>query len=85
MSDSRMGAIVQYCGHDGHFIADIYKIGNTNVINASQPVTMNNLRRPARGCTHHISDFPTSGFWQPRKGLFVIPEEQCIEIEPEGK
>lgn len=80
MSQARMGAIVKYCGHDGCFLADIHKVGNTNVINAAKPVTMDNLTRPARRCTHHISDFPTAGFWKPQKGIFVIPEKQCIEI-----
>ena len=76
MSKAAMGAVVQYCGHNGTFIADIFRIGDVNVVHASQPVTMENLRRPALGPTHHLVDFPTAGFWEPSKGVFVVPHEQ---------
>jgi hypothetical protein len=84
MSESKMGAIVQYCGHDGWFIADIHRVENVNVIYASRPVTMENLNRPAEDCTHHITDFPVGGFWKPQKGIFVIPEAQCKALSGNG-
>ena len=85
MSESRMGAIIKYCGHDGCFIADIHRVGNVNVIHASLPVTMENLDRPARDCTHQIVDFPIGGFWKPHHGVFVIPEKQCRELGGKSK
>lgn len=80
MSRAAMGAKVQYCGHDGTFIADIFRIGNINVVNANGPVTPSNLERPAVGATHRLRDFPEAGFWSPNKGVFVVPEKQVVEL-----
>lgn len=76
MAESYLGAIVQYCGHNGCFIADIFTVGNANVVRANGPVTMDNLIRPASNVTHHLMDFPSSGFWRPDLGVFVVPQEQ---------
>ena len=80
MAKSHMGAVVKYCGHNGSFIADIWEVGNTNVVHASRPVSMENLDRPALGCTHHLSDFPKPGFWKPHHGIFVVPAKQVTEL-----
>jgi len=34
MSESKMGAKVMYCGHTGWFLADIFRVGNVNVVKA---------------------------------------------------
>jgi len=81
MSEPKTGALVAYCGHDGYFIADIYKVGTANVVRANKPVTPDNIRRPMIGATHHMSDFPELGFWRPDLGLFVVPESQVKEIK----
>jgi hypothetical protein len=75
---SDLGAIVQFCGHNGWFIADILKMGPVTVVNANGPVTPDNLVRDHRigAPTHHLSDFPLAGFWNTRKGVFVVPSEQ---------
>ena len=81
MSKSKMGAKVKYCGHDGWFIADIYKIAGVNVVNGHGPITSDNINRPGDDATHYMSDFPEAGFWNPLKGVFVVPEAQIKEIE----
>ncbi len=80
MSKSSMGALVQYCGHNGCFIADIWHIGNINVVVASQSVLPENLDRQSKP-THHISDFPKAGYWKPFKGIFVVPQEQVKNLK----
>lgn len=76
----KSGAHVQYCGHDGWFIADIYAIGNVYVVRANGKVTADNLTRPATGATHHLVDFPEAGFWRPDIGVFVVPRKQVIDL-----
>ena len=84
MSNAKMGARVQYCGHDGHFVADIFTVADANVVRANGPVTPGNLIRPAQQqcapATHVLLDFPTTGFWRPDIGVFVVPEAQVKEI-----
>ena len=80
MSKAAIGAIVQYCGHDGTFVADIFVVGNTNVVRASRNVSPENLERPARGATHLVSDFPIRGFWRPDLGIFVVPQKQVVNL-----
>ncbi len=72
-----------YCGHKGCFIADIYEVGDVNVINAGRPVDLRTLFREPSAlavATHHMSDFPNAGFWRPRKGIFVVPAVQVKEL-----
>jgi len=76
MSEAAMGALVQYCGHDGCFIADIFEVAGANVVRASRPITPDNLLRPADEATHHLLDMPTAGFWRPDLGVFVVPKDQ---------
>ncbi len=83
MADSYTGALVKYCGHRAVFVADIVRVGNANVVRANRPVTMENVvRDPShiRVATHHLGDFPTSGFWRPDLGVFVVPEDQVVEL-----
>jgi hypothetical protein len=75
-----MGALVQFCGHDGYFVADIHRVGNVNVVKANGAVTPGNITRPAKGATHHMVDMPTAGYWNPKIGVFVVPEEQVTEL-----
>ena len=82
MSKSAMGAIVQFCGHRGTFIADIYDIGECNVVHASREVNGDTINRDNfDAATHHISDFPKAGFWKPRIGVFVVPKSQVTELK----
>jgi hypothetical protein len=85
MSEGKSGAIVQYCGHDGTFVADIFKIGNVNVVVANGPVTPDNITRPAKGATHHLEDFPEAGCWNLRRGFFAVPCEQVTDLRPAKK
>jgi hypothetical protein len=80
MSKEKMGAKVQYCGHDGTFVADIFLVSGANVVRANGPIKHWNLVRPAKGATHHLMDFPTAGFWRPDIGVFVVPETQVKEL-----
>jgi hypothetical protein len=80
MAKSRMGALVLYCGHKGSFVADIWEIGNVNVVVASRPVLPENLDRHSEP-THHMIDFPEAGYWKPYKGMFVVPEAQVTECK----
>lgn len=79
MSKPKMGAKVQYCGHNGTFVADIFLIGDVNVVRANGPVNAGNLERPAKHPTHHLMDFPQAGFWSPDRGIFVVPKAQVKE------
>jgi len=79
---SLLGIRVLYCGHNGMFAADGYRVAGAIVIRANGPVTMDNLDRnnaQARA-THHLSDFPVAGFWRPDVGVFVVPENQLREL-----
>jgi len=80
MSRAKMGAVVQYCGHDGTFVADIYEVAEANVVRANGPVTSSNLNRPAKNATHHLIDMPSGGFWRPDLGVFVVPKKQVEEL-----
>jgi hypothetical protein len=47
MSASFMGAKVQYCGHSGWFVADIFLVAGANVVKANGPVSASNITRGA--------------------------------------
>ena len=83
MSKAKMGAIVQYCGHNGSFVADIFEVAGANVVRANKPVTPANLlRRAVPGeVTHHLVDLPSAGFWRPDIGVFVVPKAQVTEAD----
>ena len=80
MSEAAIGAMVRYCGHNGTFVADIFRIAGVNVIRANGPVTMKTLTRPAKAPTHQLEDFPQAGFWRPDLGVFVVPEAQVTKL-----
>jgi hypothetical protein len=82
MSKSAMGANVMYCGHNGYFIADIYDLGEVNVVHARREVNPDTIMRYKEfgEPTHHLSDFPKAGFWKPRMGVFVVPKSQVKEL-----
>lgn len=81
MSKAHMGAIVMFCGHEGHFIADVYRVGNVNVIRANGPISGDTIiRKDLEKATHHVSDFPLGGFWRPDLGVLVGPEKQVKEL-----
>lgn len=80
MSEAAIGARVKYCGHDGYFIADIFKIGDCNVVRANGPVTGDTIQRPAKNITHELTDFPKAGFWGSHIGVFVVPCEQVKKV-----
>lgn len=80
---SGVGVTVQYCGHDATFLADIIEVGGACVVVAAEPIIDNKgLKRPARGATHLMVDFPVGGYWKPQKGIFVVPNEQIRLLEP---
>ena len=81
MKHGAVGAKVRYCEHDAHFLADIYLVGNVLVVRANGPINKV-LIRPAHEPTHHLSDFPTPGFWRPDLGVFVVPQDQVTELKP---
>jgi hypothetical protein len=82
MAKAQSGALVLYCGHKGCFIADIYSVGDVNVVRASAAVTMDRLDRANyEHSTHHIVDFPAAGFWRPDLGVFVVPQTQVTELK----
>jgi hypothetical protein len=77
----RIGAIVQYCGHDATFVADVITVADAVVIRANGPIKENLLTRPADpNATHHVSDFPVGGFWRPDLGVLVVPKDQVTLI-----
>lgn len=79
-----MGAFVRYCGHNGVFVADIFLVGNANVVKANGPVTGDNLLRDPHivgAATHHITDFPHPGVWCPERGFFVVKKTQVREVQ----
>jgi hypothetical protein len=84
---SYIGAIVQYCGHRGTFVADLIQVGSAVAVRASGPVTMENLNRNPldyERATHTMVDFPVGGVWMPLKGFFVVPGNQ-VKILREHK
>ena len=83
MKNGKVGAIVQYCGHEATFIADIWYVGNVNVVRANGPIDkcLNREPKAFTSATHHVSDFPTPGFWRPDLGVFVVPEKQVTELK----
>lgn len=93
MAKPAIGARVMYCGHDGFFVADIFLVGNVNVVRANGPVTSGNIiRTDLDSATHHLRDFPLAGFWSPQKGIFVVPAAQVkvtrkrqTRLKAEGK
>lgn len=79
MSQPAMGAHVRLCGHAGWFLADIWKVGNANVVIASGSITPEGLRRDNLA-THHLVDFPTAGYWNPTRGIFIVPADQVRDL-----
>lgn len=79
MAKATVGALVRYCGHNGSFIADIYEVGNVNVVRANGRVGPDMLDRESEP-THHLRDMPTAGFWKPEIGVFVVPKAQVREL-----
>lgn len=55
------------------------------MVRANGPIKLDKIIRPAQGVTHHLSDFPSAGFWKPELGVFVVPQEQVKEINEEDK
>lgn len=78
MAKSKSGAIVQYCGHAGCFIADVIEVAGACVVRANGEITPDNIVRDGSlgAPTHHLVDFPKAGFWNPRIGVFVVPASQ---------
>jgi len=73
------GATVLYCGHAGYFYADMYAINGAIAVHAAGPVSPASIARDQKGiegASHHLSDFPIPGLWDPRRGVFVVPSNQ---------
>lgn len=71
-----VGVPVQYCGHNGLFMADLYFIAGAVVVRASGPLDLGALIRPPANARYHLTDHPSTGFWRPELGVFVVPAEQ---------
>lgn len=86
MSKANLGATVIYCGHEATFIADIWIVGNVNVVRANGPIEkqLNREKGATESATHHLSDYPHPGFWRPDLGVFVVPKSQVTEIRLNG-
>jgi hypothetical protein len=87
MSESKMGAVVIYCGHDASFVADIHRIGDVNVVIAhgtgSEAGFNSHLTRPADPeATHHLVDFPGPVYWSAARGVFAVPEGNVKALKP---
>lgn len=83
---SAIGARVQFCGHNGWFIADIIRIGNATAVRANGPVTPSNIHRTEiHTITHRLTDFPSAGLWQADRGIFVVPEAQVTEVPTDAQ
>jgi hypothetical protein len=80
MAKAVVGALVKYCGHDAVFIADIDEVSGANVVRANGPISDKLLVRHAANATHHLVDYPNSGFWRPDLGVFVVPKGQVREL-----
>ena len=80
VTQSRVGAIVQYCGHDASFVADIVvKHGVAVVI--GNPKVESNLTRPASpNVTNHVIDAGAL-YWGPLRGFFVVPVSSCFDVK----
>lgn len=80
------GARVMYCGHNGWFVADIWRVRDAVVVRGPakgvSPGTI--VRGQNREGTHRLVDFPSAGFWRPDLGLFVVPADQVTLLKPEG-
>lgn len=91
MAKPAIGAKVMFCGHNGWFLADIWKVGNVNVVRAAvHPETPYAFqcgleRESPEEATHQLVDFPEAGFWRPDLGVFVVPEAQVTEINATKK
>ncbi len=89
MSEAAIGARVQYCGHEGWFVADIHHFSGINVVVAGStctPVTpLNIVRNCMDEVTHHLVDYPSAGYWNPRRGIFVVPENQVTDLSESKK
>jgi hypothetical protein len=81
MSGAFLGALVEYCGHNACFVADIYEIEGVNVVRANGRVNSDSLiydRSVKEKATHRLVDFPVAGFWRPDLGVFVVPSSQVV-------
>jgi len=81
MSEAKVGARVAYCGHEGWFIADIHLVEGANVVRANGKVDGGTINRNMEEATHHLSDFPKAGYWNPGIGVFVVPANQVTVID----
>ena len=77
-SKGRIGAIVRYCGHNATFVADVIEVGGACVVVANGDIDKCLVRPASNKVTHHIVDFPSAGYWNPRKGIFVVPSDQVV-------
>ena len=82
MAKAAMGARVMFCGHAGWFVADIFEVGNVNVVKSAGGAVAGDMLVRERGdeATHHLMDFPTAGAWIANRGVFVVPTAQVTEL-----
>jgi hypothetical protein len=76
-----VGALVQYCGHAGYFVADVLEVAGAAVV-VTDPVNIGKLIRDDRygPATHHLLDFPGPIVWKPDRGIFVVPKKNLRRL-----
>jgi hypothetical protein len=78
-----VGAIVQYCGHRGVFVADVLQVAGAVVVRANRDVERILLRNDEDAYARadfHLSDSPGPVFWRPRDGFFVVPTGNLTRV-----
>lgn len=88
MAKSRVGARVQYCAHNAYFVADIHTLGEYNIVvgnvkpNGGLDLIFpsDEVRHGFTKPTHHLTDMPPGGYFNDRRGIFVVPKSQVIEL-----
>lgn len=74
------GVLVQYCGHKGSFVADVFEVAGAYVVRPNGPIDLGNLDRQSSP-EYWVTDYPEAGFWRPDLGVLVVPKEQLVKME----
>lgn len=81
-----IGLRIQFCGHDGTFMADVTECAGAVVVKAgtapgSSAAFLAQLERPARDADAILVDFPTAACWDTSRGVFVVPATQLRRLQ----
>jgi hypothetical protein len=82
--DGWSNVFVLYCGHAGMFMADVIVTPFAVTIIAPKEVKPDTLvRKDLSTASFHISDI-NGGYWNPRRGRFVLPRESVTVVTPDN-